>query len=134
MTRRLRFLAALLLGSLALSGCDFDVYKLPLPGGPDIGDDPITVTVEFRDVLDLVPKSTVKVADVSVGRVSDINLDGETGQVTIKMRNDTGLPSNAESCCDQRVSGSTSRARSFSFPSSGSKSITLWRLGLIAKW
>ena len=26
-------------------GCDFDVYKLPLPGGPDVGDDPMTVTV-----------------------------------------------------------------------------------------
>ena len=33
MTRRLRLLAALLVGSVVLTGCDFDVYKLPLPGG-----------------------------------------------------------------------------------------------------
>ena len=34
----------------------FDVYKLPLPGGPDAGDNPMTVKVEFADVLDLVPR------------------------------------------------------------------------------
>ena len=29
----------------ALTGCDFTVYSLPLPGGADLGDDPYTVTV-----------------------------------------------------------------------------------------
>ncbi len=51
-------LKALVLGMLAamvLSGCDASVYSLPLPGGPDVGEDPITVKVEFADVLDLVP-------------------------------------------------------------------------------
>ncbi len=69
--RRVRLVLGLLLGSVVLSGCDFDVYSLPLPGGTDVGDDPITVTVQFEDVLDLVPKSTVKVNDVSVGQVKD---------------------------------------------------------------
>ena len=52
-----RFKAALLLvcASVMLSGCDFDVYELPLPGGTDVGDNPIEVTVMFADVLDLVP-------------------------------------------------------------------------------
>ena len=68
-TSRVRLVLGLLLGSVVLSGCDFDVYALPLPGGTDVGDDPITVTVQFEDVLDLVPKSTVKVNDVSVGQV-----------------------------------------------------------------
>ena len=65
-----------LLAALLLTGCDFDVYELPLPGGADVGDDPITVTAEFHDVLDLVPQSTVKVNDVTVGQVTDVELDG----------------------------------------------------------
>jgi phospholipid/cholesterol/gamma-HCH transport system substrate-binding protein len=93
--RRLKLLLALLAGSLLLSGCNFDVYKLPLPGGTDVGDNPITVHVMFRDVLDLVPKSTVKVNDVSVGQVTDIELDGYTADVTLQMRGDTKLPDNA---------------------------------------
>ena len=93
--RRLKALLLVLVGCLALSGCDFDVYKLPLPGGTDVGDNPITVKVMFHDVLDLVPKSTVKVNDVSVGQVTDIKLDGYTAEVTLQMRRDTKLPDNA---------------------------------------
>ncbi len=92
---RLRLLLALLAGSVLLSGCDFDVYKLPLPGGTDTGSNPMTVHVEFADVLDLVPKSTVKVDDVSVGQVTDIALDHGVADVTLQMRNDTKLPANA---------------------------------------
>ncbi|WP_183098963.1 MCE family protein [Nocardioides pelophilus] len=95
MSRRLRTSGALLAGALLLTGCEFDVYQMPLPGGADVGDDPITVTVEFEDVLDLVPKSSVKVSDVTVGQVSDVELDGYTAIVTIELRNDTGLPDNA---------------------------------------
>ncbi|WP_218851536.1 MCE family protein [Nocardioides panaciterrulae] len=91
----LRLLLALLAGSVLLSACDFDVYKLPLPGGTDTGNDPMTVHVMFADVLDLVPKSTVKVADVSVGQVTDIALDHGVADVTLEMRNDTSLPANA---------------------------------------
>jgi phospholipid/cholesterol/gamma-HCH transport system substrate-binding protein len=83
-------------GALALTGCDFDVYSMPLPGGADLGDDPYAVTVEFNDVLDLVPQSAVKVDDVTVGRVDDITLDGYTAQVTVLLRDDVKLPDNAE--------------------------------------
>ncbi len=93
--KRLRVLLGLLLGSVLLSGCDFDVYALPLPGGTDVGDNPIRVTVEFEDVLDLVPKSTVKVNDVSVGQVKEIDLDGYHAVVKLELRNDTKLPDNA---------------------------------------
>jgi len=91
---RLKLLLLLVAGSLAFSGCGFDVYKLPLPGGTDVGDNPITVHVMFRDVLDLVPKSTVKVNDVSVGQVTDVSLDGYTADVTLELRGDTKLPDN----------------------------------------
>ena len=92
---RLKMILLLMAGSLVLSGCSFDVYKLPLPGGPDVGSDPLTINVEFVDVLDLVPKSTVKVNDVSVGQVTDVALEGDIANVTLEVRRDTELPANA---------------------------------------
>lgn len=95
---RTRTLRALVLGVLAaifLSACDASIYSLPLPGGPDTGDDPMTIKVEFADVLDLVPQSTVKVNDVTVGKVSAIDLDGYQALVTLEVRRDVDLPGNA---------------------------------------
>ena len=93
--RRFKALLLLVAASVLLSGCDFDVYQLPLPGGTDVGENPITVTVMFDDVLDLVPKSTVKVNDVSVGMVDDVQLDGYTAKVTLKLQEDVELPDDA---------------------------------------
>jgi phospholipid/cholesterol/gamma-HCH transport system substrate-binding protein len=102
--RRARLLgAAAIAATAALSGCSFNgVSSLPLPGGPDLGSDPITVKIEFANVLDLVPQSAVKVNDVSVGKVEDIELAGGVpGQggwhalVTVKMRGDIDLPDNS---------------------------------------
>ncbi|ANH37177.1 mce related protein [Nocardioides dokdonensis FR1436] len=90
--RRMRLALVVLAASLSLSACDFDVYSLPLPGGTDTGDDPITVTAQFRDVLDLVPKSTVKYNEVDVGKVLSVELDGTVAEVTMELRNDTELP------------------------------------------
>jgi phospholipid/cholesterol/gamma-HCH transport system substrate-binding protein len=87
--------AGVLVGSLALTGCDVDVYQLPLPGGTDVDEDAIEVTVMFADVLDLVPQSTVKVNDVSVGKVTDVDLSGYVAEVTVELRSDTKLPDNA---------------------------------------
>jgi phospholipid/cholesterol/gamma-HCH transport system substrate-binding protein len=99
--RPVRVAAVAAAGALLLSGCDFDVYSLPLPGGTDVGDDPYEVVVEFRDVLDLVPQSTVKVDDVSVGMVEDIELDGYSARVTLQLREDVELPENAEATIRQ---------------------------------
>jgi phospholipid/cholesterol/gamma-HCH transport system substrate-binding protein len=92
--RRLRAVAALLAGAVLLTGCDFDVYELPLPGGADTGKDPIQVSVRFDDVLDLVPKSSVKVNDVAVGQVTEVRLDGYRAVVTLELRKDVDLPDN----------------------------------------
>ena len=82
-------------GLLALTGCNLSVYDLPLPGGADLGDDPYQVTIEFRDVLDLVPQSAVKVDDVTVGKVDDVSLKGYTAVVKVLVRDDVTLPDNA---------------------------------------
>jgi phospholipid/cholesterol/gamma-HCH transport system substrate-binding protein len=84
-----------------LGGCGFSPYKLPLPGGADLGSDPYTVKVQFRDVLDLVPQSAVRVNDIAVGKVTDIKLNGWTATVTVKVNGDTKLPDNAEATIRQ---------------------------------
>ncbi len=93
--KRLKTLVLGGVAAVALSGCDASVYSLPLPGGPDVGDDPMTIQVEFADVLDLVPQSTVKVSDVSVGKVTAIDLEGYQALVTLEVRRDVELPDNA---------------------------------------
>jgi len=93
--KRMRSILLVLVASLLMTGCEFDVYKLPLPGGTDTGSNPMTIHVKFADVLDLVPKSTVKVNDVSVGQVTDIDLEGYTADVTLEIRDGLDLPDNA---------------------------------------
>jgi phospholipid/cholesterol/gamma-HCH transport system substrate-binding protein len=88
--------AAAFAGLLGLSGCSFGgVSSLPLPGGPDTGSHPYEVKVDFANVLDLVPQSTCKVNDVSVGKVTKIVLQGWHAQVVCRLRRDVPLPDNA---------------------------------------
>ena len=86
-------LAGLLSTVLVLSGCS--VYDVPLPGGADAGENPMKIKVLFRDVLDLVPQSTVKVNDVTVGKVKSIKLKGYVAEVALEVPKDLDLPDNA---------------------------------------
>ena len=98
MGARTALAAVLAAAAVATTGCGFSgVYDLPLPGGADLGDRPVRVTADFRDVLDLVPQSAVKVNEVSVGRVDSIGVapDGWTAEVTMLVRGDVDLPANA---------------------------------------
>ncbi|WP_067812215.1 MCE family protein [Actinomadura kijaniata] len=105
--RTLRLTATAVAGLVALTGCGFrGVDSIPLPGGPDLGDDPQTVKVEFANVLDLVPQSVVKLNDVSVGKVDRVELAGGADKgwhalVTIKIRKDVRLPDNAHATIGQ---------------------------------
>lgn len=96
-----RAAAAGVTGAMLLSGCGFSPYELPLPGGADLGSDPYTVTVQFRDVLDLVPQSAVRVNDIAVGKVTKIRLDGWTATATLEINRDVELPDNAEATIRQ---------------------------------
>jgi len=99
MTRRtrrsMRVVALAASVSMLAAGCDFSVYSLPLPGGADVGEHPYHVTVFFNDVLDLVPQSAVKVDDVTVGKVDDIELQGYTAEVKLELNRHVKLPDNA---------------------------------------
>src|SRR3954469_6330325 len=95
-----RVLTLVAVGCL-IAGCSGEfkgVYDLPLPGGADLGDHPYRVTVQFADVLDLVPQAAVKVDDVVVGGVEESGLggaDGWTAQVTPAVNGDVRLPADA---------------------------------------
>ncbi len=97
MTRPGRRLAAGVASlSVFLAGCGFHgLYSTPLPGGANLGKHPYTVTVEFADVLDLVPQSSVKVNDVAVGKVDSISLHGWRALVKLSVNGDVRLPANA---------------------------------------
>jgi phospholipid/cholesterol/gamma-HCH transport system substrate-binding protein len=99
--RRTSIVAGVAALAMLLSGCDFSVYSLPLPGGAKIKGPSYTVTVEFADVLDLVPKSSVKVDDVTVGTVEKVWLDGYVAKVRIKLPKSLALPDNTHATIRQ---------------------------------
>jgi phospholipid/cholesterol/gamma-HCH transport system substrate-binding protein len=79
-----------LLALAGLAGCS----SAPLPGGEGGGG--YTVDVVFADVTDLVPYSTVKVNDVTVGEVEDVTVNADwTATVRLQVNADVELPGNA---------------------------------------
>ncbi|MDT7573889.1 MAG: phospholipid/cholesterol/gamma-HCH transport system substrate-binding protein [Pseudonocardiales bacterium] len=98
--RTVRLVAATTVVGLLTSGCGVlsgGLRGVDLPGGADLGDHPYSVTIEFADVVDLVPQSLVKVDDVPVGAVSAIAVDPATwnARVTVDLNGDVELPANA---------------------------------------
>lgn len=89
--------------ALTTSACG-GLYEIPLPGGAPLGDNPIRVEIQFDDVLDLVPQSTVKVDGVPVGRVESIRVAsdfGWTADVGIVLDGNVDLPANAYAVVEQ---------------------------------
>ncbi|TPQ19499.1 MCE family protein [Streptomyces sporangiiformans] len=83
-------------GSMLLSGCEFNGwYDVQLPGGAAADGHAYHVTVEFRDVLDLVPQSAVKVNNVTVGAVEKVELAGWHARVRLRVADSVKLPGNA---------------------------------------
>jgi phospholipid/cholesterol/gamma-HCH transport system substrate-binding protein len=89
----------------ALSGCQFKgAAAIPLPGGEGGGKGAYKVTIEFPDVLDLVPQSAVKVNDVTVGSVTSIEVGSTqaySARVRVRIRKDVVLPANAHASLRQ---------------------------------
>ncbi|MEW2612406.1 MCE family protein [Streptomyces sp. NPDC047880] len=82
--------------TVLLSGCEFNGwYDVPLPGGAAADGRAYHVTVEFRDVLDLVPQSSVKVDNVTVGAVEKVELEGWHARVRLRVADSVKLPANA---------------------------------------
>ncbi|WP_278314478.1 MCE family protein [Lolliginicoccus levis] len=75
------------------TGCMLEdgIYSLPLPGGADLGSDPINVTAEFDQVPEVFPDTMVKVNGVNVGMVDDVSLSDGGWNAIIEMRLRDGL-------------------------------------------
>ena len=89
-------LLLLLVVAFLASSCRFDgAYDLPLPGGKAVkSGDAITITAEFTDALNVVPRTAVMVDDVPVGQVSQIDRVGWHAKITMQVRKDLDLPAN----------------------------------------
>ncbi|MGZ6791451.1 MAG: MCE family protein [Mycobacteriales bacterium] len=98
--RTARWSALACTGALLLTGCNFSASNVTLPGGVGGG---YQVKIEFSDVLDLVPQSSVKVNDVTVGSVKKIELSpgGYTAVVTVSVKKDVLLPENTDASLRQ---------------------------------
>ena len=94
--RRVAGLFLLLVVALLASSCRFDgAYDLPLPGGKAVSSgDAITITAEFTDALNVVPRTAVMVDDVPVGQVSQVDRVGWHAKITMQVRKDLDLPAN----------------------------------------
>jgi phospholipid/cholesterol/gamma-HCH transport system substrate-binding protein len=110
--RRTALAAALATSSVLLSGCGFSgLYSAPLPGGADLGSHPYSLTIQFANVLDLVPQSAVKVNDVSIGKVTKVSLqdcrnpdDGSKqwcARVVVEVNGSVRLPANSAAAVQQ---------------------------------
>ena len=96
MTRVLRWCVLVVVLAVAASGCRFDgAYDLPLPGSPVSDDNSFQITADFRDILNVVPKSPVMVDDVTVGEVTEIERVGWHARLTMRVKDDVVLPDNA---------------------------------------
>jgi phospholipid/cholesterol/gamma-HCH transport system substrate-binding protein len=83
-------------GCAALTGCRFDgIGEMPLPGGVDTGDDAIEVVVELPDVGTLTTNAEVKVGDIAVGTVREIDAVEWHAEAVLSLEPDVELPSNA---------------------------------------
>ncbi|HEY3502545.1 MAG TPA: MCE family protein [Actinocatenispora sp.] len=91
---RLRRAGLVLATLLLLAGCSSEgLSGVSLPGGSGGGG--YQVTIQFGDVLDLVPQSAVKVNDVTVGSVRSVKLSGWHASVVVQVDRDVKLPANA---------------------------------------
>ncbi|HHX86010.1 MAG TPA: MCE family protein [Actinomycetales bacterium] len=101
--RAARAVGATALVAALAAGCSMNLEDYTLPGGADVGEDPMSVAVQFDDVLDLVVQSSVKVNGLDAGRVTGVSLadDGWTAQVDLVLRDDLDLPANVEASIQQ---------------------------------
>jgi phospholipid/cholesterol/gamma-HCH transport system substrate-binding protein len=96
-SRIARRTVALVAVALVLSSCGSwkGISNVPLPGGPGTGDKRMTIYVQMPDTLALNANSRVRVADVYVGRVRNIELKNWVATLTLDLQPDMKLPANA---------------------------------------
>ena len=91
--RRATAVAAALILGVSQAGCSWrGVNSLPLPGTEGKGPGSYTIQAQMPDVNNIQPNSRVRVADVTVGHASKIQLQGHHALVSMKLNPDVNLP------------------------------------------
>ncbi|KAA0120655.1 MCE family protein [Mycolicibacterium sp. P9-22] len=94
--RRRRTLAAVVLSSVALCGCEWrGMNSMPLWGTQGGGPASYEVRAELPDVGYLEQNSRVRAADVNVGTVTKIERQGWHALITMSLNEGVDLPANA---------------------------------------
>jgi len=91
-----------LAATVVLGGCEFKgLNSLPLPGTQGGGEGSYSVELEMPNVTTIDQNSPVKVDDVTVGSVTDIELDGWHAKVTVSLNKNVVLPANVTAMIGQ---------------------------------
>lgn len=94
---RLRRTIAVAVAVLAgCSGCNWQgLNTLPLPGTAGNGPGAYTIEAQLPNVINLQPNSRVRVGDVTVGNVTNVEMQGWHALLTMSIDGDVDLPANA---------------------------------------
>ena len=91
-----RLLVGLLALMFLLSGCGWrGLNSLSLPGTQGRGDGSYTIQAQLPDVVTIQQNTRVRVADVTVGNVTGIEVQDWHALVTMRINGDVRLPANA---------------------------------------
>lgn len=84
------------------SGCEWrGLNSLALPGTAGNGEGAYTITAQMPNVTNIQPNSRVRVGDVTVGNVTDVELQDWHALVTIRVDGDVTLPANTTATVGQ---------------------------------
>ncbi|WP_319449820.1 MULTISPECIES: MCE family protein [unclassified Mycobacterium] len=94
--RPLRVVIGALIVLTTLSGCGWHgLNSLPLPGTAGTGPGSFEVKAQIPDITNIERNSRVRVGDVTVGNVTDVQLEGWHALVTMRLDGDVRLPANS---------------------------------------
>ncbi len=101
--RPLRLIGVALAMVIAMTGCSDwrGANSLPLPGTKGGGAGSYTIQVQLPDVDNIDRNSRVRVGDVTVGNVTDIQRQGWHALLTMTINGDVDLPANATATIGQ---------------------------------
>ncbi len=97
-SRTARFVAAAttVVAAATLSGCEWDgLNSVPMPGAAGRGDDAYQVQIRMPNVTTLTQNSPVRIDDVTVGSIENIEVENWHALVTVSLEGDVALPANA---------------------------------------
>jgi phospholipid/cholesterol/gamma-HCH transport system substrate-binding protein len=92
----MRIALVVAIAAASLTGCGWrGLNSLPLPGTQGGGPGTYQVQAQLPDVTNIQPNSRVRVNDVTVGTVTNIERQGWHALITMRINGDVNLPANA---------------------------------------